>query len=372
MADDAGQETAFDDFDAPLDEPEVGPGGETSGDGIPQQETGDAAGNLPPDLVDAYRREGLRLQPDESTTDAYSRLTNHLTRKSAAFYRDQKEAEVARANEMRELRVGLEPMLRDYHQRQREAQLEEQAAQIPDKETDPQGYAIWLQEETLRRDEARRNEEWQRVQEARRQQAESEFAGQVAQVDNAGYAKVAEGLGLVSGRQPDPEFTHAYEVYSESALEAARSYFPDANEHQIHEFIGLSQQLDIRRAEMNGVDIRDVMKGRMNKFVDSLVRRGVVARVAGVGSGNGNGGTSTGDGRATGRPDPTVAQRVSAASSAAQRRGPSAVASNTRPAGLGGQLPDAAGMDEDDFVEAALSGLLGTEEQRASQHRKAR
>lgn len=376
MADDSGTNEQYDEFDAPLEDSTAMPLAADTGGAIESGGTAESSANtLPLDLVKDLAREGLATIPGETEAAAARRLSSHLFGKSTAYYNDirrLRQAEETHVRRFNELRTGLEPMLRDYHQRQRMAQVEEQAAQIPDKETDPTGYQIWLQEETIRRDDERRQQEWQQAQDAQRNQADAEFQDQLAAIDNSGYTKVAEGLGLAQGSQPDPEFAHAYEVYSESAMAAAKSYFPDASDGQLQEFIGLSQQLDIRRAEMNGVDIREVMKGRLNGLVESLVRRGLVTRAqAGQGQGQGQGGQQTPANKPAASAQ-TVAQRVQGNASAAARRAPSAVPTTTRPSPLPGQLPDASALEEDDFVEAALAGLLGNEEQRAAPHRKSR
>jgi hypothetical protein len=409
MADDStsnAQAEPHDDFDVPFDAPETGPPGQDQSPGAAppgaQPHAADPAaappenpyGDLPERLATNLRSAGLKPVPGETTDAAYDRLAHHISRRNAAYEKEKTRNEQRHAAEIANLRTEmrgyLEPILRAHHARERQAQVELEAAQIPPR--DSPEYAVWLQEEALRRDDERRRDEWERAQESQRLQAEAAVQGRVAAVDEAGYNKVAAGLGLLPGTTADLDFAHAYEVYSESAVQAARSYFPEASEDQIQEFIALSQQLDIRRAELNGVDIREVWKGRMNAMIDSLVQRGLVTRAQGqaakvdvaavpasgtaAGNGNGNGRpaptvTKPGTAAAT-APQPTVAQRVTTEAAAAARRGPSAVPGSARPTQLPGQLLDTSGMDEDDYVEAALADLLGSEEQRTQQHRKQR
>lgn len=360
----------------PLDHvSDTGPGQETQ---EPAQEAQpqDAGPAFPPDLTDAMRRERLPSVQGETPEAAYIRLSTHLQAKNRKLYTDLKEGERQTRQHQIEMRQMLEPMLRDYYQRQRHAQIEEQAALIPPK--DSPEYQVWLLEENLRRDDERRQQEaqsaltWQEQQELAQQQQ------QLAAIDQAGYSRVAEGLGLVPGSQPDPEFLRAYDVFSEGAMLAARDYFPEASDEQIEEFVALSQRLDIRRAEQSGVDYRDVLKRRLNTQIDGLVRLGLVQRVAGGGNGNGNPGNGSGNGQTQSQlqqpsTQRTVTQQVQANAQAAARRAPSAVPSSSRPTQLPGQMPDPNKFDSDeDFVEAALSGILGSEEQRTSMHRKHR
>lgn len=386
---DGGSE--HDDFDLPLSSsepggpPSTGAGSSAGSGGGPDATqqlaapgTDASAESLPPDLIEALRRQGLRPVPGETPTAAYARLTHHLDGKSRDYGRQLREMRDQHAASLADLRAGLEPMLRDYYQNQRMRQLEEQEAQIPPK--DSPEYQVWLNEQILARMEAREREDWERAQAAERAQAEELTQSELATIDAAGYGKVAEGLGLVQGTQPDPEFSHAYDIFSNSAIAAARGYFPDATDQQIQEFVALSQRLDIRRAEMNGVDIRDVMKQRLNGMVDALVAAGIVQRAGKSSTPTGEGaavvaasGNGTGTGAVTGKPQPTAAQRVAAESAASARRAPLATPSATRPTQLPGQLPDPASFeDEDAYLDAALSGILGNEEQRVAGHRKQR
>lgn len=382
MADDVTPEPQ-DDFDVPAATADVPPGtaatGTEAGTADAKPATDAAAGDgLPAELSAALRHEGLRFIQGETPEAAYARLTFHLSRKSASYGKTIKQMKEEAQAQRAELRELLGPILREHYQRQHRAQVEQEAAQIPDRETDPEGYKVWLNEEVLRRLDAAEQGQQEQALTAEQQEAERIAQQRLAAIDESGYSKVAEGLGLVQGREPDPEFSHAYEVYSEAAVAAARSYFPEASDEQIQEFIGLSQQLDIRRAEMNGVDIRDVMKGRLNGMIESLVRRGLVTRkeanAAAAATTGATGAAGNGhDTKTTAKaPAQTVAQRVTADAAAAAKRATSAVPGSSRPTQLPGQIPDATGMDEDDFVEAALSGILGSEEQRAAPHRKSR
>lgn len=374
---DGGSE--HDDFDLPLSSSESGPPSASSGAGpdATQQPTATPGTDtptepLPPDLTEALRRQGLRPVPGETPTAAYARLTHHLDGKSRDYGRQLREMRDQHASQLADLRAGLEPMLRDYYQNQRMRQLEEQEAQIPPK--DSPEYQVWLNEQILVRMEAREREEWEQQQLQQQQQVDLQRQEQNATIEAAGYAKVAEGLGLVQGTQPDPEFAHAYDIFSSSAIAAARGFWPNATEEQIQNYVALSQRLDIRRAEENGVDIRDVMKQRLNGIVDGLVAAGIVQRANRTAAPTGEGAaTASVNGKPTQTPQPTAAQRVAAESAASARRAPLATPSATRPTQLPGQLPDPASFeDEDAYLDAALSGILGNEEQRVAGHRKQR
>lgn len=375
--------SGVDDFDLPQETP-AGPGGPTpapaTAQAPDQAQPADpaAASGLPADLWQSMREENLRVVPGETVDQAYARMNLHLSRKYGNYRKDLQRERERHSQELAALRESLRPMLIDHWNRQRQEQLELQAAQIPEKGT-PE-YQEWLLEEGLRRDEARRQEEFERAQARQRAEVEQQARGELAQIDASGYDKIARGLGLpgFEGEQ-DQQFAHAYDVYSNMAYDAATSYFPDAAPEQIHEFVALSQQLDIRRAEMNGVDYRDVLKGRLDGMIGALERMGLVQRVGGGAPANGNGHQAVAPAPiptpapgASSRPVST-AQRVAADAQAAQRRGPVAVASSGRPSSLPGQMPDAdAFEDSDEYVEAVLAGLLGTEEQRAAKHQKAR
>lgn len=367
MADETTDATQpHDDFDIPLIQ-DNGPGPGTGTPGEPSAAPADqgSESSLPPDLLAALQDNNLRSIPGESTEDAYRRLSIHLTGRTAAIHKRANRAEETHSRELAAIRQGLEPILREHYDRQRRAQLEEAAAQIPPR--DSPEYQVWLQEENLRRMDEREQREAEAAQRAQASAEQAYTAQQLAAVDNSGYAKVAEGLGLSAGAEADPEFTAAFEILSQSAMTAARQYFTDAPEEKLQEFVALSQQLDIRRAEMNGVDIRDVLKARLGQIVDGLVRMGFVTRAAGSAGGSGNGATAAQPRTVA----PTTAQRVQATAASAARRGPTAgVPATTRP---NAALPDPSGFDsEEDYVEAALSGLLGGEEQRTAGHRKSR
>ena len=397
-----GSETSaptHDDFDLPFDAPDATPPAtgaaaetpapppDATPTAPPAPGTGTEYGALPAPLAETLRSEGLKPVADETPEAAYARLSRHLTRKNQAYARDLAKLRDRQTQELAGLRQTIReqfgPIVQEHYERRRQEELELAAAQIPPKDT-PE-YQVWLQEELLRRDDARRQEEWERAQQAQRQEADAAVQDQIRAVDEVGYQRVAEGLGLLPGTQADPDFTHAYEVYSESAVSAARGYFPDASDEQIQEFIGLSQQLDIRRAELNGVDIREVWKGRLNAMIDSLVRRGLVTRAQGQAAkaeaapaaapapgSNGQGARPAPVPAATAPPPATVAQRVTQDAAAAARRGPAAVPGSSRPTQLPGQLPNADELSSEDYVDAVLAGIFGSEEQRVARHQKQR
>lgn len=395
MADETGTGSSnepIDDFNVPLDDDSSAVDVGDAGGGADDRRTVESdqpalASTLPDDLVDALYREGLRPEPGESESDAYSRLTRHLRGRSTANHR---EAEAARKRaEAAERRAAqfaeeLRPMLQDYHRNRRQREVEEAAAQIPPK--DSPEYAVWLQEETLRRLDEKERQEADKEKTEKQRREEQAIAAKIEQIDEAGFSKVAAGLGLVDGTEPDVEFAIAYDVFAQSGINAARHMFPTASDDEIREFIALSQKLDIRRAEMNGLDIREVMKSRLNGIISDLEQLGMVTRVRPNGTGAAAASTATASGNGDGQPErakpaatsaqpprQTTAQRVAADAQAAARRGPAAVASVTRPSVAGSVLPDPDAFDDDEaYAEAALAGLLGGEEQRARKHQRDR
>lgn len=372
MADDA-QDSAVDDFDVPDSGQDTG-----TQDAATGATQGDSGPELPSDIRDALIHDGLPIIHGESELEASRRLSKHLIGKSTTYRRDTAEAKQAAreaAARVQELQANLRPLLMEHYNRTQQAQLEEQVAQIPPR--DSPEYAVWLQEEMLRRDTARRQEEIRRGQQQQVEQANSEIQAQRAAIDASGYQKVAEGLGLAPGSQQDSEFSLAYEVLSNMAVDAARSYYPNASEDEINEFIAVSQQLDIRQAEVAGRDIRDVWKGRVSNFVRMLESRGHVTRVNGQqqaqASAPGNGNRNPDGTFKPQVPARTTAQRMQADAQAAQRRGPTAVPSSARSTQLAGSLPDPGAFESDeDYADAVMAGLLGNEEQRVAPNRRNR
>lgn len=386
MADESGNDSGqggVDDFELPLTEDTTPPTGGTDGQDGAQAAQDDGASSLSQELVQTIRKEGLELIPGETPTDAYARLNFHLTKKNAEYGKKMAKERNEHAAAVAQVREMFTPMLRDFYNRQRQEQVELQAAQIPERGT-PE-YQTWLLEESIRREDTRRDEEWRRMEQQRVDEANSEVAQQLQAIDAQGYAKVSQALGDPRyGGQADPEFVAAYDVFSGHAVAAAQAYFPDAEPEKIHEFVALSQQLDIRRAEMNGVDFRDVLKNRFRSMIDALEQRGLVVRsgrnVAGptptapVAAPNGRAQNQGQQSLQRVQPaPPTTAQRVTADAQAAQRRGPAAVPSSGRPSQLPGQLPDPGQFESDeDYIEAALDGILGSESQRTAMHQKQR
>lgn len=377
-----------DDFDLPLSSgssapftasPDDSAAGTSDADQTdPSQKTAtpdDGMGHYPAELAAALRDERLKPVPGETTEAAYARLNHHLIRKNVSYRRDLAREKDRYAQSIDAMRAELAPMLQTFYHQQRQAQLEAEAAQIPD--PDSPEYQTWLLEESLRRDDERRRVEWEREQEALRTQEEQRVLGYYRQLNETGFARVAHGLGLVTGTQPDHDFAAAYDTYSEMAVATARAWYPNASEEQIHEFVSLSQSKDIQNFVEQGQDPVEGLKMRFNGLIDALERRGLVTRTT-----KGRNGPVAGNGNGDGRPSPapvpkppgpapSTAQRVQADAAAAQRRAPSAVPSSARPTQLPGQIPDPSQFASDeDFVEAALDGILGTEAARLDSYKR--
>jgi hypothetical protein len=315
----------------------------------------------------------LRPIAGETADQAQDRLYDHLTRRTKAHYARQRQLEETHAQEIRGLRESLDPIIREHYRRQTEAQTAALAAQMPEKGT-PE-YAEWLLEENLRAQYEERERLEVERQTAEQQAQEAAHQEQVRAVDDWAYERVQEGLGLIPGAQADPEFATAYDVFTRMALHSARAYFPEASDDQLAEFVNLSQTIDFRKFASMGNDPREVLKGRLREL-----NRLLPAGAQTASNGNGQAGTvavavtpvsapAVPPMPAT-TPSPT-AQRMMNESAASAARAPVAVPVATRAGGMGTPFPDIDGLEEDDYVMAALNNLV-PEDQRIAKHRKER
>lgn len=339
----------------------------------PAEATDQQAGtsSLPPSVVDALRSENLKLIDGETMEAAWERYNSHMRRKNDRFYRDFKEA---RENERRVLselqatRESLRPILEDYYNRQREQQTAQLAATIPDKETDPIGYSIWLNEQILARDRQREEQAVTDRLTAEQREQQQQAADYNKQLDEVAYEAVAAALGEVPGVEADQSFVQAYDTMSKVSMAAARDYFPTASDEELAEFVGLSQQLDYRRWVQLGQDPREVIKRRYESW-SSLFGRPAAGQAA----------QDSIQQQPTpamqSRPVavPSIVTRQAAAAAGAARREPLTTPAVGRPAQAGTALPNPDDFtSSEDYVEAALDGLLGSDEDRVAKVRKFR
>ncbi len=318
-----------------------------------------------PDLIQRLTSTGLRPIPGETAAAAQDRLFNHLVAKSSANYREvQKEKERARSLEahITTLSQQLDPIIREHYQRQKEQQTAELAATMPDKYAQPQEYAIWLQEENLRYNIQRDDEQRRQQDQWAEQQRSAMATAQLEQLDGTAFQLVAEAI------EQDEEIGQAYDIQSQMMADNFRLHFPDADDAQLHELVALTQQLEYRKWISQNKHPAEVLRAQYRRWQQSMQRAG------GAGAGRQNqpeAPAEEGTQPVIAQPSPT-ATRMQQESEAARRRGPVTAPAPTRPAGQGGQLPDPDDFeDEDEYLEAVLRGSF-TEEQRIGKHRKFR
>ncbi len=381
MADET--EVPADDFDLPLSssEGEAAPSSEPAGGaGAPTGESGETAtpASPPPNpLAEQLRAEGLREVAGETADQTYQRLARHLKGKGDRFYAEMQSAkaeQAAHARGLAELRQVIEPLAREHFARQKAEQTAAMAAEIPDKVTDPMGYQIWLQEQILIRDEEDRQAEAVRAQQQREQAENAATFAELKQIDDAGYGALAFGLGTVPGSTPDPELVQDYRILTNIAYKAVAAKWPNSTEEERMEFLENAQQLDVRDWVLAGVDPRQGVKDRVRELREML---GVAAVPA-----NGNGHAAAAapasvPAAAAAAPPKTVsptATQMQAEAAAAARRAPVTASVTARPApATSGPFPDASSFeDSDEYVEAVLDGLLGSELQRVGSLMKER
>lgn len=337
------------------------------------------ASDLPKPLLDALASEQLRLIPGETAEQGWTRLTTHLAAKGGRFYREMHEQQ-RRFNEQQaqwqaqvgEFRTALEPIIREYHQRAHAAQTEQLAAQIPDRETDPAAYAAWISEQVLIRDMERDRLAAENAEQARTAQAQAEQTAQIARVDSYGWSLLEEALGTPEA-PGDPEVAQAYDVLTAMAMDSARLAYPNATEDQIAEFVGTSQQLEVRNWIANGYDPREVLRSKLRQW-QAFAGQAPQQPVAGQQMQAQQPVLPQQPVQQPHQPlttSPTLARAQQDAAAAAQRS-PLSTPALTRPAGQSGAVLDPGQIeDEDEYVEAVLNGLF-TMEQRVAPHRRFR
>jgi hypothetical protein len=379
MADET--EVPVDDFDLPLSssEGESAPSSEPAGGTAPTGDPGDPAAapaSPPPNpLAEQLRAEGLREVAGETAEQTYQRLARHLKGKGDRFYAEMQSAkaeQAAHARGLAELRQVIEPLAREHFARQKAEQTAALAAEIPDKVADPMGYQIWLQEQILIRDEEARQAEAVRAQQEREQAESAATFAELQQIDGAGFDALAFGLGKAPGSTPDPELVRDYGILTNIAYKAVAAKWPNSTEEERLEFLENAQQLDVRDWVLAGVDPRQGVKDRVRELREML---GVAAVPA---NGNGHGAAAApASVPAAAAPPKTVsptATQMQAEAAAAARRAPVTASVTARPApATSGPFPDASSFeDSDEYVEAVLDGLLGSELQRVGSLMKER
>lgn len=325
---------------------------------------------LPAHLAQRLRASGLREIPGEDQVAAETRLYDHLHKRGQAFYHEAREQRQQLANiqaQQATLLESLRPILEAHYAQARAAQTEQLAAEIPEKGT-PE-YTEWLLEQQIIREQEKEELAAQQAEQARIDALQSKQQAEIARIDEHAYALVAQGLGIVPGSTPDPDFVQAYDTLSAFAMQTARSYFPEASDEQVAEFVSLSQQLDLRRFAQMRVDPREELKSRYRFLVSAI----------GGGNGSGNGTpapASAPESPAPAPPSPIpspAVARVQAEAARSARTAPLAVPGPNRPAGTPSTAPSPEDFEtSEDYVEAVLAGMLGDEDSRIRQHRRER
>jgi len=312
--------------------PAQGIDGEPLAPGAPPKPAGAApAGDLSPEITTRLQQAGLKPVAGETREAALVRLVDHLHGKSSQIGRERAEMK----RELRDLNERLEPILRREYQERMAEMTRQQAAQIPDRETDPVAYSIWLQEQQALREQER--------DAAAAQAAELEQANAM---ETAGFVELAVALGQREGTPADPEAVAAYNAFAVAGYNAIAAKYPEASPEEIQEFLVLSQQDWVRG-----------IKARGGNVVAQLVadyRQAQTLYGAGAPTAPPNGAQKP----AAGAPRPGTAA-ASVAAEQARQRARSAV---TRPAAARTSAAqpeiDPATMSEDDYVKARLHGLL--------------
>lgn len=319
--------------------PAQGIDGEPIAPGGPPKPVGaaPAAGELPPEIITRLRQEKLEPVPGETREAALLRLSDHLRGKATSYGREMSKLE----REMRAMRESLDPILRREYQERMAEYTRQQAARIPDRETDPVAYGIWLQEQQLLRE-----------QERDAAAAQAQELEQANALETAGFVELAVALGQREGTPADPETVAAYNAMAVAGYNAISAKYPDATPEEVHEFLVLSQQDWVRGIKARGGNVVEQLKSDYRE-AQRLYGAPPPARPAN--------GTKPG-GTVAPRPG-TAAARVQAEQQRQQAR--SAV---TRPAAARTSAAqpeiDPATMSEDEYVSARLHGLLKSDASR--------
>lgn len=253
---------------------------------VAQPAAGDAAAVDPvtvlgADVVDALNEARLPVVPGEGREGALQRLYTHERGKSGRFYADFREVrDNARAANARveQLQQLLSPMLTSYRDSQLAQQREAMAARIPDREVDPEGYKLFINEELLRRDLEREQREAQQAQLAQQQAQEEQQLASLIDVDDQALTALEESL------QSDPELQQAYRFNAQMAYNNLQARYPTATHEQLAQGVELMHQLEVRGAWNAGIHPADLFKASYDN-----ARALLGALNANGGNGNGNG-----------------------------------------------------------------------------------
>lgn len=262
-----------------------------------------------------HRREGET--PDQTFSRLYAEQRDFATRQ----WHDSKElrAQVANLNGM------LEPLLRQQYQAAQAQYYQEQAALIPDPETQPAEFAAYMA--ALNWDQQQQVYQYQQLQndEAARLQAETQ------QYQQTFFPIMQEMEQLAQAQDPDVG------QFMGLTLEMARQEFPDAPQELLVEYAGNQVLLEARGWRQQGIGVGDGIHRRMDVFRRAMGGSPAPARRGGA---------------AAGSPTGQRLAKDSAAARRAQAVAPLSPGSGGGQSGAGDFNP--AGMSEDDYVKQGL------------------
>jgi len=308
---------------------------------------------IDPDTRALLAKNNLRAIPGETREQARDRLMAHYSGRATSHFHELQGLK----DSIDRLQAWMTPMARAYYQQLQQQERESIIAQIPDKERDPQGYAIWLAERGVQMQVDRETREAQAQQQHAAATAEQQQAEAVAE---AIVAVDEEAIGILDKAiAEDAPTADAYATLTDAAIESARVSFPGATEEELHEFVELAQHLELRMMHANGVDIpaaiRDRAASMRRAFGAPAPETPAPSAPAPVASAPANSIPQL-------VTSPT-AERVAAQSAAQAARAvvTSAPPPTSAPTGLSGR-PDIRNMDEDEFVDAFLDGRINEQD----------
>lgn len=245
------------------------------------EEAGAEERAAPPAADDEAWRSHLRS--GETPEQAISRLAGEASQqhgRAASHWTELKE--------LRESVRSMEPKLsaaeRIFAAMQKRQEAEERAAlekELPDPELEPERYQqmrLRAIDERLAAMEAKRERE---AQETLSRQQLDERQNLLRETDGRAIYEIQTGLGLVEGVEGDPEFQTAFERVNALQYRDLRDRYPEAEEHQIEEALGLIRTIWGREAAVRRESIRDHYVRRARHLAEVMGGASPAARTNG-------------------------------------------------------------------------------------------
>lgn len=350
---------SFDSEDTLLDKGAEAPKPEGEVEAKPEEEAPkeEAKPSAPdPDILAQLKDAGLRPVKGESREQSLTRINDHYRGRARSHYSELTEIK----EQNKQIHAMLEPWLRAQYQAAQAQQQESYLSQVPDKDTDPQGYAIWLAEENLRRQNAReqtdeqlRQQEMQRLEQERILREDEERVSKLVETDEEILDEFEADLDA------DPEARSAYDWLTQNMINSVKRRFPDATEEQQIEFVRLAQLIDMRYYKQNGIKTSDAIKATAKEAVESA------KTLLGIQIAPPQTPPTIVPPKAPGSPVANQVQKESAQARARAVVSPSA--STLSPTG---EPLDISHMTEDQFVELGLNGGINVDELVKAQYGK--